>query len=693
MAKKKKKKKEPTTNIEEIIKDIENTNELKKEVIEDSNKEENIVEEVVESNEKEDVVEEVNEESTEIEVIEEKKEKKEKINKDINPKKKQNNTGVNFILFIVLVISLVYFFSSLITGKISNLTEIISLLTIVLFTITFIITGITLKVRKKNLFLVGSICIVVFYLINLIDIFNIINIDSSVEVEDFRDRSITEVMKWASNNKVEIIQEYEFNDMVGEYKVISQNHPAGTKVKSISSLTVSVCEGPSPYKELILPNMVSWDTERVIDFVNSNYLSNVNVQFVESGEPQYTVIEQDKIGNVRRNEEINLVFSIGEEINYEEKFKLIDFTNKSKFETILYLKQHYMGYELVEEYSKDIKKGNVMDQSIKAGTMVKVNDWIKITISKGPEITVPDLIKYSVDEITNWIIKNKLKIKFVNKYDSVIKKNGVISASYKKGDKIPQGTVVEVTISNGQLKMGKFKTIADFKLWADKYSIRYEEQHEFSSTVKAGEVISYSVNKGDTIKNEDVIIIKISDGEKKIVPDLNGLSKSAVEDKLKSLGLNYTFIYKSNNSVAEGKAFKQSISAGSEVSEGTTITITISTGKAATNTGGSSSSTPAPSVPVPTPTPTPTPTPPAACVVTTCTINSSINNIKNNTTGFDYTANEINKIMNSLCPGVKYNIVGTMDSGMASGSIVSGIKPGSVFSTCTTDAYTIVIAR
>ena len=43
---------------------------------------------------------------------------------------------------------------------------------------------------------------------------------------------------------------------------------------------------------------------------------------------------------IKRNEEMKLVFSAGEEIDYEE-VKLIDFTGKSEFEVIFYLKQHH----------------------------------------------------------------------------------------------------------------------------------------------------------------------------------------------------------------------------------------------------------------------------------------------------------------------------------------------------------------
>lgn len=634
------------------------------------------------------------------------------VNKENNINNKHFFT--NIILASSLILGLIYFFSYLINGYVSNLFGVFSLLSVIIFTIIFVSIGITINKKKKSLYTIGGLFLTIFFLINIFNT-GTVNTNYSGKVIDFRDMSITEVMDWAQKNNVELNQEYEYSDMVSEYKIISQSIDAGTKLSDVKTITISISEGPNPYKEIIVPNMVSWDSERVINFVKKNYLSNVNVEFIESDELEDTVIEQNKVGNLKRDEEINLIFSLGESFNYED-VKLIDFTNKSKFEVEFYLKQHRLNYSFNEDFSKDIKIGLVSNQSIEASSMVSVDgDEIIVTLSKGPEIKVPDLTSMNNTELTNWIIKNKLKLMFTDKYDSNTKKNTVISANYKEGDIISQGSIVEVVISKGALKMKSFNNLADFKEWADKYSINYEEQHEFSNTVKAGEVISYSYKKGEAIKNDDIIIVTISDGTKKEVPNLVGLTKKEIESKLDKLGLNYNYVYKSSNNVAEGKAIKQSISKGSEVSDGTTITITISTGKSSNNdtddnkevkrndtsnntntnsdnnnnnnnnnTSNNSTKEEEKNEEV---------IEEVKCVVKTCTIGTSINNIKNNTTGYDYTASEIRSIMNSQCPGVSYNIVASTDSGKASGAIVSGIKPGSKFETCTSSPYTIVVAK
>ena len=106
--------------------------------------------------------------------------------------------------------------------------------------------------------------------------------------------------------------------IIKEYHVIYQDVLPDTKIKDIDKLTIAISEGPSPYKEIVLPNMVGWDTSQVLEFVEDNYLSNVYVEFVQGTVNENTLIEQSKSGNVKRNDEIKLVFSYGEERHYTE---------------------------------------------------------------------------------------------------------------------------------------------------------------------------------------------------------------------------------------------------------------------------------------------------------------------------------------------------------------------------------------
>jgi serine/threonine-protein kinase len=357
------------------------------------------------------------------------------------------------------------------------------------------------------------------------------------------------------------------------------------------------------------------------------------------------------------------------------------------------MKQNKLNYEFSYDFSKTIKKDYGVSQSKSAGETIKVNDEIiKVTLSKGPKIKVPDLASYTITEITEWAIKNKVKLVFSDKYDDSVEEDSVISVSYDKGSIIQQGTTINVVLSRGKLKMQKFNSLNDFYDWADKYEITYEEQHEFSDTVSQGEVISYSYKSGDTIKNNDTIIVTISDGKKREVPNLKGLTKSEAITKLEKVGLKYTFVYKNSNDVAKDKVISQSISAGSEVSDGTTISVTLSNGKKTTSSSSSSNSSNSSSSSNNTSsntsnnatTSSPTPT------CNSCTIRASIiTSVISSNTGYDATASALKSKLQSLCPGLTVNI-SSQESEFTSGDYVDGWQGGPTTS-CST--VSIVLAK
>lgn len=521
-------------------------------------------------------------------------------NKDTKDKKKKN-TIINILVILTIISCLGYFGGTILNGV--NLKDIVLALLLLLFIVFFVSVSVTNPSKKKGSNILALIVLIIYQAFGCLVMFNIIKMPTIKVMENLVDKSLSSAVKWTTDNKIDLEQIYEYSDVVSEYHVIYQNVKPGTKLKNVKKLILTISEGPNPSKEIIIPSMIGWESETVLKYIEDNHLTNIKVEFVKSTSKANTLIEQSKSGNVRRNEEIKFVFSYGEERDFSE-IKLSNLTNKSKYEAMFYLAKNGIKYEFVYDFSDSIKKDNVISQNVEAGTMISLTGenvvTVKVTISKGPKIIVPDLKAMSVEDVTSWIIKNKLKVEFKDAYDENIAENKIISASHNKGDAVSEGTVITITISNGKLRMPSFKSLSEFREWATKYNINYDEQHEFSDSVAIGDVIRYSYKKGDTIKNNDTIIVTISDGKKISVPSVIGLTKSAAGTKLKSAGLNYNFVYRYNGNVEKGKVSNQSISAGSTVSAGTTVTVTISNGKAPSNNGnggnsGGTTPTPKPS--------------------------------------------------------------------------------------------------
>ena len=618
--------------------------------------------------------------------------KKKVKNNNISSDKKSSSFILYFLVILVLISSLAYFTVSLI--NFISLGDFINGLLMLGIAVLFIVVCLTNPSKKKwSSYLALGVLFIYQGLLCLVNL-GIIVWPSKV-MDNFVGKSLTEVIEWASANKISTTQEYEYSDMIPEYHVINQSVEAGVKLKDVKTLTVAISEGPSPYKEIVLPNMIGWKTDDVLKFVEENYLTNVSVDFVQGTEEENTLISQSKSGNVRRNDEIKLTFSYGQMRNYSE-VKLIDLTNKGKFEAEFYLKQYGISYEFDYDFSDKVKRGNVMRQSIEAGSVISISgdnvQTLKVTISKGPKIVIPDLSKLSVSEITSWVIDHKLKIEFKDRYDDSVKENEVLEVNYKNGDVVEEGTIIIVTISKGCLVMEKFDSYADFRNWADTYGVKYEEEHEFSDSVKVGEVIKYSYEAGSAIKNDDVVIVTISDGKKIKVPSVKGLTKSNAINKLESAGLGYSFVYKYSNDVEKGKVITQSITAGSEVSEGTTVTVTLSNGakpsasnnNSSSNSGSSSGSNSGSSSESPS-----TPT----CTPTTYKISRELNNIFDSGDSFSSVQSQLYSFFANNYPNVKISVVAEADTGMSSGSYIGGIGPGSEITSCNSSPYVIKLAK
>ncbi|MBQ3421816.1 MAG: PASTA domain-containing protein [Romboutsia sp.] len=298
------------------------------------------------------------------------------------------------------------------------------------------------------------------YRLNFASIFS-----NKVKVPDFTNKNITDIIKWSEKNGIGIDQVYEYSEIIKENKVITQdNYDYVDKNKIV---TISVSDGVDPSNEIIIPDMTSWSVERVVKYIKENHLSNIVVDFNESDRKENTLISQSKVGTVKRDDEILLAFSLGEK--YEEhEIKLRNLKNMDKIDAIVYLKQNQLDYELKEDFSNKVKKGKIAKQDITPGSSVKKEDKVVITVSKGKEIVVPNLKDMNIKEISNWAIKNKLRIEFTYKHDESIKKNKVISSNFNYKDKVKEKETLKIVLSSGKLKMPKFKNLDEFYAWANK---------------------------------------------------------------------------------------------------------------------------------------------------------------------------------------------------------------------------------
>lgn len=517
---------------------------------------------------------------------EKKREKLRELNSidEYNDKTKGSKIFMYLLLAITFVSIVCYFIVTLIYSKniVEQLTTIVSCSLLTLFACFFLAQSLFIDHRKGRVIVsLSSIFLTCFSLFNILVETDKITLAKQETMPNFINKNLTEVVKWANKNNITLTQIYETSDVTEEYGIISQDVTAGTLLKNVKEITVVVSEGPNYDKEVIVPNFIGKNVDDVIKFVEENYLSNVSIDFTFSDIERDQIMTQDKSGQIKRNDAVNFVASLGSEEDLAE-VAMKNLVGEDLFHATTWVKRFGFKYVLEYKYSDNVEKGFVIKQSVESGKKADPKTTeIVLIISRGPKIKVPDLTKYSVEKLTNWIVENSLRVEFNEAYDESIPIGEIISVSVNEGDTIEEGTLITVVISKGELRYEKFTTAAEFRAWAEKYGVSYKEEYEFNDDVASGSIIKSSHNEGDIIKNNDVVTIYISQGKSVRIPKFVGSNKSDISKKCSSLGLKCSFKYGGySNSTAKDIAIAQSKRENSIVSSGTNVVITLSSGKA-----------------------------------------------------------------------------------------------------------------
>lgn len=207
-------------------------------------------------------------------------------------------------------------------------------------------------------------------------------------------------------------------------------------------------------------------------------------------------------------------------------------------------------------------------------------------ITNPAEVEMPNVVGLSKEEAQKEVEAAKLKFEIEKEeYNKDVPEGYVISQDptyMERFNKVKEGSTVSVVISKGQEKTtvpnvkGKEKEEAIQLLEEAKLEVEVIE--ETSKTVKEGFVISQETEPeaeafaGDTIK----IHVSTGTGIKQVaVVSVTGQSEANAKKTLQGLGLKVNVAYEEDTTKDNGVVLKQSLEAGKEVDEGTSITITV----------------------------------------------------------------------------------------------------------------------
>ena len=497
---------------------------------------------------------------------------------DSTKKKKKKKKVCTHRIFsmITLVASLAYLTYKIVTCE-SLITNIYTLsIPVFLFIISIILLIASLKSEFNKVYIFLSIMILLFLSFCLVTDINLVSLPKEEVIASYYNKDLKELKDFADKNNINLVIEYEYSDEVETGKIIRIDTEGIIYVKDIKQIIVTISDGPNYDKLLIVPSMIGRNLDDLIEFIDKNFMNNVTINFEISDTDKDTIIAQDKNGEIRRNSDITFVISLGSEIS--DTVTMENLVGMKLFDAELWLKRNGIKYEIKYEFS-DKSKNEVLSQSTNKDEEINIKDTnITITVSAGVAIKIPDFKTMTVDEATSWIINNKLKVEFNEIYDENIETGKIIEQSIKENELVKENTLITLTISKGQIIMDEFKSISDFRDWANKYNVKYNETYDYSNNISKGEAISYSYNKGDIIDPDGVIYVKISLGKAVYIPSFVGKSKNDAQNICNSLGIRCNFVTGTYTNYNSNVIYNQSRSVNSKVASGSSITLTLSKG-------------------------------------------------------------------------------------------------------------------
>ena len=277
------------------------------------------------------------------------------------------------------------------------------------------------------------------------------------------------------------------------------------------------------------------------------------------------------------------------------KITLPDFAGKNLSDVSSWAKQNKIqstsiatSYVFSMEYDNDV----VISQTPAAGTKVKPDTPINLTVSKGPDpdeaISFPtDIKSMTYEELTEWKNENKLsKTKITTEYNTAFPAGSVISYEVKNGSETDfrRNTTLNIKTSKGPAPAGQVtvenfvnKNYNEAMAWANNKKVNINKQEVNSDKVDSGYVISQTPAAGQAMQEGETITFVVSKGKGVKVPDLVGYTKEQLEAWKSSKNNTLTVVTKSiYNEAPEGTVIAQAVPPGTVLDSGDVLLLTIS---------------------------------------------------------------------------------------------------------------------
>lgn len=295
--------------------------------------------------------------------------------------------------------------------------------------------------------------------------------------------------------------------------------------------------------------------------------------------------------------------AIDAELNDEDNVINIDIIDENSDKAF----KSFFGENTEEENAnmkKDSDKHKISDEEKKKNikiTIAAVLSALVVAVIGGaiafraimyvPEIEVPDLLGRNEEEAQKIIEDLGLTFKVANReYNNEYEEGRVIEQSVDKGTKLKENYPVEVVVSKGEKEITVPNLIGRYAIEAgiilsDAGLKEGKVTEANSDTIPSGQVIDQYPDADTPANENDEVDYVVSIGPKIIYVPMPNLLNQDVENAkaiIKQNGLVVGEVNQEPSETAEeGRVIRQSVDAGKEVAQGTSIWLTVSSGKPA----------------------------------------------------------------------------------------------------------------
>lgn len=178
------------------------------------------------------------------------------------------------------------------------------------------------------------------------------------------------------------------------------------------------------------------------------------------------------------------------------------------------------------QYDDEAPKNTVMSQSLEAGSKVRKNSIIVLTLSAGvPQVTVPEVENINQQEAEQALQAQGFAVTVTEEFSDRYEKGRVISQSVTGGKSIDQGSTIALVVSKGpdlvQVPNVKGMTLKAATEAFENAGLNIYSDIKCSNTVKEGAVISQNIDAGEYVKRNSTISTVISAGKSNTVGNTN----------------------------------------------------------------------------------------------------------------------------------------------------------------------------